>query len=104
MAKTPSLPKPAPKRPGILTKTPQRPKSEREAFLTLAKARFAQAEKADEDQRAREIAALRFYSGDQWPAEVKQALAFARAGAEPELATVFDHLYADRLGAAPELR
>lgn len=37
-------------------------------------------------------------------AEVKQALAFARAGAEPELATVFDHLYADPVGAAPELR
>jgi len=35
---------------------------------------------------------------------VKQALAFARAGAEPELATVFDHLYADPVGAAPELR
>jgi len=37
-------------------------------------------------------------------AEVKEALAFARAGAEPAPATVFDHLYADPVGPAPELR
>ena len=36
--------------------------------------------------------------------EMKQALAFARAGAEPDISTVFDHLYACPAGASPELR
>jgi pyruvate dehydrogenase E1 component alpha subunit len=37
-------------------------------------------------------------------AELKSALAFARAAEEPALARVFDHLYSMPLGAVPELR
>lgn len=48
-------------------------------FLKLARDRFAQAEEADKQQRAREQEDLAFYAGDQWPADV----AAARQGQGP---------------------
>ena len=72
-ARPSGLAKPAAKTPALLQHAPSRPKSERAEFLTLAKARFTQSEEADSDQRTREIAALRFYAGDQWPEDVKNA-------------------------------
>lgn len=42
-------------------------------FLKLARDRFKQAEDADHDQRERELADLRFYAGEEWPAEAVKA-------------------------------
>jgi len=40
-------------------------------FLTLARARFKQAQDATNNQRQRELEDLRFYAGDQWPEAIK---------------------------------
>lgn len=45
--------------------------TDRRAFLKLARDRFAQAETAEKDQRAREVEDLRFYAGEQWPEDVR---------------------------------
>ncbi len=42
-------------------------------FLELARERFKLAEDADKEQRERELEDLRFYAGDQWPQDVKDA-------------------------------
>lgn len=70
--KAPGLVRPAPVAPKLVAK-PSRPKGERAAFIELAKARHKQAQAADSEQLARETAALRFYAGDQWPEDVKNA-------------------------------
>lgn len=44
-------------------------------FLKLARDRFKQADEADKAQRDRELDDLKFYAGDQWPADVKASRA-----------------------------
>lgn len=44
-----------------------------EKFLTLARARFKQAEDADQKQRDRELEDLRFYNGEQWDSDILQS-------------------------------
>ena len=41
-----------------------------EAFLKLARARWKAGTEADEKQRKRELAAIRFYNGEQWDADL----------------------------------
>src|SRR6187402_3592648 len=46
-----------------------------EDFLELARDRFKSAQTAETDQRQRELDDIRFYDGDQWPADVRTARA-----------------------------
>ena len=50
-------------------------------FLKIARERFEQATSADLKQRERELADLRFYSGDQWSPETRQSRAGQPANA-----------------------
>jgi len=47
-----------------------RPKTDDEQFMETARARFKLAQDAESKQRQRELDDLRFYAGDQWPAEL----------------------------------
>lgn len=49
-------------------------------FLKLARDRFKQAEEADKNQRQRELDDLKFYAGDQWPGDIKDARKGQAAG------------------------
>lgn len=49
---------------------PSRPKGPDDEFLRIARARFRLIQDAEKDQRERELEDLRFYAGDQWPADV----------------------------------
>lgn len=49
-------------------------------FMKTARARFAQAEEADKEQRQRELADLRFYAGEQWDSDILESRAGTTIG------------------------
>lgn len=51
--------------------TPKRRETDDEKFLRIARKRFQQSEDADKDQLEREIEALRFAAGEEWPEDIK---------------------------------
>lgn len=53
----------------------QAPSTEDADIVKVGRKRWLQGEKADDAQRKREIDALRFYSGDQWPQAIKDSRA-----------------------------
>lgn len=46
-----------------------------DTFLKLARDRFQQAQQAEKEQRQRELDDLKFYAGDQWPADIRTSRA-----------------------------
>lgn len=58
-----------------LTSRSRTTKNPEKAFIELARERFQLAQDADKPQRQRELEDLRFYAGDQWPDDVRQARA-----------------------------
>lgn len=50
-------------------------KTDRDAFMKLARSRYDQAEEADKEQMKRELDDLRFYADDQWEASLKASRA-----------------------------
>ncbi len=57
--------------------------SPKQKLIRLAKARFTQADEAEKKQRERELADLRFYAGDQWPQDIRDARAGQGGGVGP---------------------
>lgn len=54
---------------------PRRSAQDTKDFLALARARFAQAQAAEKEQKERELDDLRFAAGDQWPEDIRTARA-----------------------------